>query len=242
MEIPISMKNYKNNGESIMGNIEDIRNLMKDVPEQKLTGVNILFLDISSACTGYCIVNIDFMEYKASFVKAGAIWLDANWTHQQKYSYIASAVREYFWVVEAVDHIVAEQYSINPKKMMGIHVVPEMQGAIKSAAWENGLKVDSILPQTWRSQLQIKKDMTQAGDKVWKIPTKLKVLEYVDVPEQIMSNITSNERRTPFDLYDAVAIALGWLTKYAKDVTSGKREFKFNFKNIKFNNHALPLE
>lgn len=224
-----------------MGKLEDIKDLLgAEVFEQKLEGVNLLFLDISSTCTGYCIVNVDFMNYKATVTKAGAIWLDSNWTHQQKYAYMAAIVRDYFWVVEGIDHIIVEQYSINPKKMMGIHVVPEMQGAIKSAAFENGVKVDSILPQTWRSQLGIKKDPTYKGDKAWKIPTKEKVLEYMDVPEHVISNITGNQRRTPFDLYDAVCIALGWLTKYAKDVTSDKKQFKIKSDKVMINHHALP--
>lgn len=180
-----------------------------DANAQKLDGVTILVLDISSSCTGYCIVHLDFLHKKAKAKKAGAIWFGADWGHQEKYNYMANAINNYFWVVEQIDYIVYEAYSINPKKMTGVSVVPEMVGAIKSAAWENSVKVSSILPQTWRAQLQIKKN----SDKDFKEPTKDKVLTIASVPEEVNSNITKQPRKTPSDLYDAMAISWAWTKK-----------------------------
>jgi hypothetical protein len=136
-----------------------------------------------------------------------------------------SVVSNYFWVVEQIDYIVVEQYSVNPKKLMGVNVVSEMQGTIKCAAWENGVKVTSILPQTWRSILKIKK--SEKGE--FKIPTKDKILERIAVPEKVVSNITKGERQTPSDLYDSLAIAMAWLEKLG--IT------KQSYSNIKFNSH-----
>ena len=189
--------------------IDSLKEQIKGEEGQAITEINVLFLDVSSNCTGYSICNINFHNKNAKLLKAGAIWFDPNWSHADKYSYIFHAIVTYFWIVEKVDYIVVEQYSINPKKMAGVHVVPEMMGVIKAAANENGIKVDSILPQSWRKILGIKKE----GDD-WKVPTKKKVLETVpNIPEESVSNVTNNTRRTPFDLYDAVAIGMAWLNK-----------------------------
>lgn len=188
--------------------IDELKNEV-DATAQKLDGVTVLVLDISSSCTGYSIVHLDFLHKKAKLKKAGAIWFNPDWSHQEKYNYIANAITNYFWVTEQVDYIVHEAYSINPKKMSGVSVVPEMVGAIKSAAWENSVKVSSILPQTWRSVLQIKKN----ADKDFKEPTKEKVLTIANVPEEVNSNITKQPRKSPSDLYDAMAIAWAWTKK-----------------------------
>lgn len=188
-----------------------MEDLLKQIDKEgeKVGNVNILFLDVSSTCTGYSVFSLDFLTKKGTLTKAGALWLDPNWTHADKYSYLFHALVNYFWIIEKIDYIVVEQYSINPKKMAGVHVVPEMMGVIKVAANENGVKVDSILPQSWRKLLGIKKENDD-----WKIPTKKKILEYAPhIPEESTSNITNNLRRTPFDLYDAIAVGIGWLNR-----------------------------
>jgi len=205
----------------------------QSIPTTKLTNSNILFLDISSNCTGFAIMSINFLERKAELIKAGAVWLDANWEHAQKYSYMAGAIQNYFNIVDQVDFIIVEQYSVNPKKMMGINVVSEMQGAIKSAAWDVGLKVQSILPQTWRAALGIKANVTAGKDgknkRDYKAPTKTKVLESVAVPEESISNLTKKPRMTPSDTYDAIAIALGW---------AKKNNIRVSAKSCKFDDHV----
>ena len=207
--------------------LEDIKKELQGKPdnEVKVNDVNILFLDISSSCTGYTIANVNFENKTANFKSTGCLWLPDTWTHQEKYSYMFSVVSNYFWVVEQIDYIVVEQYSVNPKKLMGVNVVSEMQGTIKCAAWENGVKVTSILPQTWRSILKIKK--SEKGE--FKSTTKAKVLERIDVPEKVTSNITKGERQTPSDLYDSLAIGMAWLEKLGI--------VKQFYKDIKFNSH-----
>ena len=56
--------------------------------------INILFLDVSSTCTGYAIATCDFETRVAEINKAGCLWLNSNWTHQQKYSYIGKSILE----------------------------------------------------------------------------------------------------------------------------------------------------
>lgn len=212
-------------------NLDELKKQL-DKEGQVVDSVNVLFLDISSACTGYSIANVNFTTRKVNFTSAGAIWLDPNWEHQEKYCYMSHTISNYFWVVEKIDYIVAEQYSVNPNKMQGINVVSEMQGAIKAAAWENGVKVVSILPQSWRSILKIKRN----AEKDYKEPTKEEVLRRVQVPEKMTSNITSVERQTPYDVYDALAIGMAWLTKLGFD------ESTHTFNNIQFNKHiGAPL-
>lgn len=195
--------------------IKDLEDLKKELPAQKvIEEINILFLDVSSTCVGYAINSINFSNKKAKLTKAGCLWFNPDWSHAEKYHYIFTAIVQYFWIVEAIDYIVVEQYSINPKKMVGINVIPEMMGSIKVAAQENGLKVSSILPQSWRSVLKIKPivtfDKNGKRKRDFKEPAKNYVNNLFQVPEQVVSNITHNKRQTPSDLFDAICIALAW--------------------------------
>ena len=211
--------------------IEDI------IPEIKLGDCHILFLDASSACTGFSIASVDFVGKKAEILSAGCLWFDAKWPHAQKYDYLYSALQNYFEVVEQIDHIVIEQYSVNTSKMSGCLVSPEIHGVVKAAGWSNGVKVTNILPQTWRSQLGIKPDVTMVGTKKkkdYKTPTKLAVLDKVPVPKEVISNITLKARQTPSDVYDSLAICLGWLKKV--NITKVKTS------NCEFNKHIGALD
>ena len=138
---------------------------------------------------------------------------------------MAEAIRGYFWIVEATDYIVVEAYNVNPRKMTGVNVVSEMQGAIKAASWDNGVKVVSIMPQSWRSTLKIKKN----SESDFKAPTKERVLEYVNVPEEVLSNLTGKPRKTPSDVYDAIAIGLAWLQRFGIK--------SINTKSVQFDAH-----
>ena len=211
--------------------IDDLKNEIKD--GQYVTSINVLFLDVSSSCVGYSIFSLDFAGKKSVLTKAGCLWLDTNWEHAEKYSYMFNALTNYFWTVEQIDYIVVEQYSINPKKMVGVAVVPEMMGVVKCAANENGVKVNSILPQSWRSILGIKPDVTVNAkgkkERDFKEPAKRLVDSLFTVPAQVVSNITKNNRQTPSDLYDAVCVGLAW-TKKIGFVTT-------DVSNVKINDH-----
>ena len=212
--------------------VEDVKDDIADEEGQVVKEVNILFLDVSSTCTGYAIMKVDFIEKTSRLVSTGALWLNnKKWKDQERYSYLFHVISQYFWIVEQVDYIVAEQYSINPKKMVGVQVLPELMGVIKAAGEENGVGVSSILPQTWRSQLGIKplvtKDKNGKNKRDYKTPTKDAVLKHYDIPETSISNMTGKERATPSDVYDAIAIGLGWTKKYGLDKLI-KGEYDYN--------------
>lgn len=187
--------------------------------------VHVLFLDVSSTCTGYSIAEVDFLHRKAEIVKAGALWFNTSWSHAEKYYYIQKAIENYFWIIEKIDYIVHETYSINPNNMMGVMVVPEMIGAIKAGAQENNTKVDSILPQSWRSVLKVKAEIIVDEEgkpklknkgkavKDYKKPTKTAILKHTNIPDKVVSNITKKMRATPSDIYDAIGVGYGWLSK-----------------------------
>lgn len=215
----------------VVNNITDLEKQLEK-EGQVLEGIRVLFLDISSSCTGYAIANLDFKTKKANIDKAGCIWLNQDWTHQEKYSYMSNAISNYFWVAEGIDYIVAEQYSINPNRMAGVSVVPEMQGAIKAAAWENGVKVSSILPQTWRSVLGIKPVINPDKTKDYKTPAKDYVNTLTTVPVEVVSNLTGKLRVTPSDVYDAICIGLAW---------SKKLGFTIHADKIKWDSHIGVL-
>lgn len=224
-----------------MVDAKDLEDIQKDIAgeefQQKITDVNILFLDLSSTCTGYCVVKVNFETKKATFSKAGALWLDPNWKHQDKYHYIYEAIVNYFWIIEQIDYIVAEQYSINPKKSRGLHVSPEMHGVVKVAAAANGVNVSTFTPQSWRYELGIKPDVTVVKGKTkkdYKTPTKRKMLEYVAIPEDSISNITNNKRKTPSDVYDAMGLGAGWLKRFG--IT------RWDFSKMEFNQHIGVID
>ena len=223
-----------------MAKLETLDDVKNDISEdQAIKEVNILFLDVSSTCTGYAIMKVNFHTKSSQLVSCGSLWLNnKNWKDQERYSYLFHAICGYFWIVGQVDYIVAEQYSINPKKMVGVQVLPELMGVIKVAAEENGIGISSILPQTWRAQLGIKpnvtKDKNGKNKRDYKQPTKEKVLEYFELPETSISNITGKERTTPSDLYDAIAIGLGWTKKYGLG--------KLTFGEFEVNAHLGVLE
>lgn len=213
---------------------KNLEELMQELDGNAINieNVKIMFLDVSSACVGYTVSEINFNKKKATITKCGCLWLGEKWPHAKKYNYIANSLLNYFWILGDIDYVVLEQYSVNPKKMMGVNVVSEMQGAIKASLWEHEISYSSILPQTWRSQLQIKA-LTTNGKRDFKGPTKNKVLEYMDIPNKTISNVTNKERNTPSDIYDSAAICLAWLKKY-----------NINFKgsnNVQFNSHIGTL-
>jgi Holliday junction resolvasome RuvABC endonuclease subunit len=188
--------------------------MLNEIPQDiQLKESNLLFLDISSSCTGYSIFQVNFETKKAVLRSCGAIWLP-DVSHQKKYAYLYNAITVYFNIIEKVDFIVAESYAINKDRMMGVMVTPEAHGACKAAAEECGMSFITFTPQSWRKELGVKKTIT--GD--YKQPCKEKVLEYVQIPEKLVSNITHNERQTPSDIYDAIGLGIGFLKRLINPV------------------------
>lgn len=218
-------------------NLEEVSKVQKKT--------SILFLDVSSSCTGYAVAECDWETRSANIKETGALWFDPKWSHQNKYHYIGKAIMEYFYVTGRCDYIVHESYAVNPNQMGGVLVVPEMLGAIKFAAAENGIGIDCIPPQTWRKHCGIKPDVTEVKGKKkrdYKEPAKRFVLTKTDIPEKIISNITESERNTPSDVYDACGIAYGWLASF-KQILDEPFFRQVKFDNLEINNHiGFPFE
>lgn len=188
--------------------LEEIQKELEAKSAETLQEATFLFLDISSTCVGYTLAKVDFVNKKAKVTEAGGIWLP-DVSHEHKYNFMYHAMVNYFDIVKQVDYVVYEMYSINPKKMMGICVVPEMIGTIRCAMAELGVNHSTLLPQQWRSTLKIKRN----EKKDFKEPTKIRVSEYVKVPETVISNVTGHSRNTPSDIYDSLAICIAWLQR-----------------------------
>lgn len=215
-------------------NLEELMQKLDENPVQ-IEDVSVMFLDISSSKVGYAVASLNFKTKNYFIKKSGVIWLHEKWPHGKKYNYIANSILNHFWILGDIDYVVVEQYSVNPNKMMGVNVVSEMQGAIKSALWEHELDSVSILPQTWRSQLGIKPTVTinknGKKEKDFKTPTKERILQDFDVPENVLSNISKKPRKTPDDVYDAMGICMGWMKKYNISMKKNK--------NIEYNPHVV---
>ena len=165
----------------------------------------ILFLDISSTCTGIVVAS---KEGKIVHHKIDAMWFEKDEIMDQKCRRIYRTVIN----IDAdfkLEQVVFERYSANMNRRSGMLVCPMLQGAVLAAIGKLEIKYDEITPQTWRKNCGIKKGKGEGNNK-WKIPTK----EYFDkkmiIPEKIESNITGKLRQTPFDLYDALGICEGF--------------------------------
>lgn len=200
--------------------VNDIEALKKEIESkgQKVTDVNILFLDLSASCTGYALAKVNFERKTAKFVNTGAIWFDDSWKNQEKYHYVFSAIVNYFNIVGQIDLCVCEAYMINRNKLMGSQVGPELHGAVQVALAEIGVKYYTVLPQSWRKALGITPNVTVNAkgkkEKDFKTPTRDFVMQHAPhIPSHIQSNITNNQRVTPFDVFDAMAVAMGFLSR-----------------------------
>lgn len=214
--------NLNKNGQPPTEELQHIEEELPGFDETRVGDARLLFLDMSSNCTGYALAEVNFKTKRANFINCGAIWFSKDWDNQEKYHYIFNAITNYFNVVGKIDYCVAEAYMINSKRMSGCQVGPELHGVLQVALAEIGIKYKSVAVQTWRKHLGIKKN--SEGD--FKNPCKLKIEEYVKLPETITSNITKVERTFPDDISDALGIGLGFLIKLGIK--------NFNLKNMKF--------
>lgn len=202
-----------------MDEVKDIESLKKEIEKngQTVEIVNILFLDLSSSCTGYCVAEVDFARKSAKMKKAGAIWFSQEFTNQDKYHYLFNSVTNYFNIIDQISYCVCEAYAINANKMMGAQIGPELHGAIQVALAEIGVKYSTITPQTWRSLLQIKPIVTTGSngkkERNYKDPTFDYINNLTTLPTKVISNVTKNQRSFPYDISDAMAIGCGFLKK-----------------------------
>lgn len=189
--------------------MEDFKKIEEELIEkaQKVEEVNLLFVDLSSTCTGFTKARVNFRTHTAWFEETGSVWIP-KLSQEDKCAYIYNAFVNYFNIVIKTDYVIMEKYSINPKKMMGVLVSPELHGAVKAALSECGIKMSYVYPQSWHAGLGLKKD-----SKGYKGPTKQKILTMADIPDKIENNLTHKTRNTSSDLYDALGIGVYFLQK-----------------------------
>jgi len=176
-----------------------------------------LFLDISSSCTGWVVAGMDSRTREITIYKAGVMWFGDDTPHGKKYNILSNFVLDTAYVAYHIQNVIAEGYMVNMNRVMGTLVIPEAQGSIKSACFETvpPLGFYNVYPQTWRAALSIKKDTKFTSSKAWKEPTKKRVEELLGqkLPPKIRSNVTGKDRPIPYDIFDALGVALAWYMK-----------------------------
>lgn len=167
----------------------------------------ILFLDISSTCTGIVVASKEGRTI--THHKIDAMWFGTKETMEQKcrriYRTVINLDEEY-----KLEKVVFERYSANMNRRSGMLVCPMLQGAVLAAVGKLELPYDEITPQTWRKNCGIKSRKELGQSLQWKIPTKEYFDKKMTIPEMIESNITNKLRQVPFDLYDALGICEGY--------------------------------
>ena len=185
-------------------------------PVDYIADQNVLFLDLSSSCSGWCVANFNKEKRQTDILDYGAFWFVDDDTLGFKYNKVAKFIKELckLWKIKTV---LSEAYFSNPYKSMGTNVVAELHGVIRSELY-NLEEIPVWLetpPQTWRSAgLGVKKDASKAGSSAWKFPTKIRVEEVLNFkfPEKIKSNLNDKMRKMPTDVIDAIGICIGYLS------------------------------
>lgn len=200
----------------------------------------ILFLDPSSSCLGFCVMQVDYNRHEAEILSAGPLWFGADWKEGQKLRYIFSAIRNYFFILnQGVSEIVCEDYffPMGPNaKVMGSLVVPGIIGVacLAAADEEPALDFTKISAQAWRKVLNISPDKSDHPTekrkdgkpkivKDFKTPVERYVKGLITLPEEFQSNITGKSRATPNDVTDVIAMATAVLKERGINrITAGK--------------------
>lgn len=177
-----------------------------------------LYLDISSTCTGFVIASMDRAKKTGTVHKAGILFFNSKWTHGRKYRALQEFITDVAFIRHQIQNVIVEGYMVNPKRICGTLVIPEMTGAVQAACYESSdepLGFYRILPQSWRAALKIKKNTKYSGVKAWKQPTKRRIqtLLGVKIPDKIKNVIDGKLRKTPYDLVDSLGVCMGWLSK-----------------------------
>lgn len=177
-------------------------------------GSKLLFLDLSSSCSGFVVANFNREESRTYILKSGAFWYEPDIPHGLKYYHVCKLITKLCKDYN-ITGVVMEGYFINPYQTGGCSVVPELQGSVKAFLQTlKSVPTCSIYPpQSWRASCKIKKDARKAGSAAWKESTKIKIEEILNIkfPEKIVSNVTNKMRKFPYDISDALGICIGWL-------------------------------
>jgi Holliday junction resolvasome RuvABC endonuclease subunit len=206
----------------------------KGLPKLDESVDSFLTIDPSADHLAYVFIGLDHRNKTVNFESVGMIWSKSTWTKGQRFQYINKALDTLINgnYISIPKHIITEQYFMNPKLKSGAAVIPVINGLIEKACAEYGdISYSEVPPPTWRSKLNIKAIRDSNDKRDYKTPTKDMVERFIDVPNEIKSNITLNNKSTPHDIFDALAIAIA--------VCLDNGFIKFEVLNACFNNFTL---
>lgn len=169
----------------------------------------IMVVDPSGSHLAYTICEINPITNKLVILDVGMIWTTDKWSLGQRFTYVFNCL-ELLARESDIDHIFTEAYFSSPNFRSGTHIIPTINHIMQMIAYQSDKDItyEEISPSAWRKPLAIKADIKE-GKKDFKTPTKRKVEEVLGkLPEEIVSNITGNNRSLPTDVPDALAISI----------------------------------
>lgn len=179
------------------------------IPLPKIQDSRILVVDPSASHLAYVILKITG-ESSAVVESCGMVWTHDKWPRGRRFSYMKNALG-YLMAghLPAAIRVYSEAFFSNPKQMMGSSVIPTINGILDMLCYENRVERFIEIPApSWRSVLGIRPTMLN-GKRDYKIPALNAVQDALGrLPGKIVSNITEKERDVPFDVSDALAIAM----------------------------------
>lgn len=186
-------------------------------------GNHILCIDPSANHLAYALCHVNKDTMNMNIVACGMIWTKPTWSRGQRLSYvkhcIQSIIESPINASQVTVNVYSEGFFVNPSQMIGFSDIPTVNGIIEMICFETQVQPEfsEIPPTEWRKVLSIKPNMDNVLQKDgsfkkkrdYKIPT-LKAVEQAlgKLPDKIISNITLKERDMPYDVSDALAIAL----------------------------------
>jgi len=182
----------------------------------------ILFLDIGSICTGFCLVSFNPEKSKASKIEeVGFVKFDIKLPHGYRYKKMAELITDEFYI-KGINRIVAESFRFNPKNPSGCLAPVQMHGAIMAACYETGTVIDfeTVEVSTWKKKL-IGNGRAEKSEIEYFIKTM-----YPNLPKKAKNPHTKKENKTPQDVYDVLGITSYWLAENNYSIESDIKEIK----------------
>ena len=191
---------------------------MENIDKVFIDKTRIVFLDQSSNCTGFAVWSIDYNTRVATLESAGPLWFNDKWGIGKSLAYFFNALRSYIFIVKGgVTEVVAEEYFFPMgSKVMGSTVIPKFLGVAQLATADEDPALDytEISASKWRGILGVKPDKiplfdkegkpvldkrgNQKSKKDYKTPVERYVKQFINIPDTFQSNITGNNRTTPY--------------------------------------------
>ncbi len=189
-----------------------------------MTKKTLLCLDPSSDHLAWSIVSCEGKD--ALITNCGMLYATSSWELGHRLWYMNRGIRFLVDKFQA-QTIVTEMFEMPRGRQQGISVIPTINNNLKILGYEQDIEVFEYPVPSWRKELNIsgipaldKKGQlikTKSGrpKKDFKVPTKLKVEEFLDIkiPEKLFNNSDLKLRAVPYDITDCLAISIAYLIK-----------------------------